>query len=149
MQTIYLGADHRGYLLKEKTKEWLRIWGYSTMDMGASSYEQEDDYPDIAAKVGEKVVADNGLGVLICGSGIGVCVAVNKIKGIRAGLCVLENQARMGRNDDNINVLCLNSEMVPETDNQLIIKAFLETPFGSEERYIRRITKITALEGKT
>jgi len=145
---VYIGADHRGFYLKEKIKEWLMAWEYECRDLGAESYDQNDDYPDIAFKVGGKVVADNGKGVLICGSGVGVCVAANKMKGIRAGVCLTERQVFSGRNDDDMNILCLNADIVAEEENQAILKAFLETPFGSEERYVRRINKIKEYETK-
>jgi len=134
--------------LKEKIKEWLTAWEYECRDLGAESYDQNDDYPDIAFKVGRKVVADNGKGVLICGSGVGVCVAANKMKGVRAGVCLTEGQVFSGRNDDDMNILCLNADIVAEEENQAILKAFLETPFGSEERYVRRINKIKEYETK-
>lgn len=145
---IYLGADHRGFNLKEKIKTWLREWGYEFRDLGSEGYDRDDDYPDVAIKVGEQVVADNAKGILICGSGVGACVAANKVKGVRAGTCLLEKQAIAGRNDDDMNLVCLNSDMVPEDDNQQIVRAFVFTPFGSEERYIRRINKIKIYETK-
>ncbi|HPJ17454.1 MAG TPA: RpiB/LacA/LacB family sugar-phosphate isomerase [Candidatus Woesebacteria bacterium] len=143
---IFLGADHRGFNLKEKIKQWLRDRGEDFVDCGSEGYDRDDDYPDIGFKVAEKVVADNGKGILVCGSGVGVCIAANKVKGIRAGLCLLAKQARAGRNDDDMNVLCLNADMVPEQDNLEIIETFLETVFGSEEKYIRRINKIKKYE---
>ena len=145
---VYIGADHRGFYLKEKIKEWLTAREYEYRDLGAESYDQNDDYPDIAFKLGEKVLADGGKGILICGSGVGVCIAANKMKGVRAGVCLSEKQVFSGRNDDDMNILCLNSDLVNEEENQLIVKTFLETPFGSEERYIRRINKIKTYELK-
>jgi len=145
---VYIGADHRGFYLKEKIKEWLTGWGVEYRDLGADSYDQNDDYPDIAFKVGEKVAADNGKGILICGSGVGVSCAVNKVAGIRAGTCLLEKQVLAGRNDDDMNLVCLNSDIISDEDNQQIVKFFLETPFGSQERYIRRINKIKEYELK-
>ncbi|MCX6726547.1 MAG: RpiB/LacA/LacB family sugar-phosphate isomerase [Candidatus Shapirobacteria bacterium] len=143
---IYIGADHRGFNLKEKIIQMLRDCNDEVIDLGFTEYNADDDYPDIAFKLGEKVVLKNGKGILICGSGVGVCAAVNKVKGVRAGLCMLAKQARAGRNDDDMNVLCLNADIVPEDDNREIVKIFLETLFGSEERYIRRINKIKAYE---
>lgn len=143
---IFLGADHRGFNLKEKIKQWLRDRGEDFIDCGSEGYDRDDDYPDIGFKVAEKVVAENGKGILVCGSGVGVCIAANKVKGVRAGLCLLAKQARAGRNDDDMNVLCLNADMVPEEDNLEIIETFLETVFGSEEKYIRRINKIKKYE---
>jgi ribose 5-phosphate isomerase B len=91
---IYLGADHRGFELKEKLKSFLRDLGFDYQDLGASIYNKEDDYPDFAKLVGEKVVADLGSrGILICGSGIGIAIAANKIKGVRAGTALKSEQA--------------------------------------------------------
>jgi ribose 5-phosphate isomerase B len=145
---VYIGADHRGFNLIEKVKEWLMEFGQEYRDLGPESYNPDDDYPDVAVKIGEMVARDKVKGILICGSGVGVCIAANKIKGIRAGVCLIEKQATAGRNDDDMNVLCLNAEMVSEDENKKIVKTFLETPFGSEERYIRRINKIKAYELK-
>lgn len=145
---IFIGADHRGFNLKEKIKMVLRDDEREVVDLGAPSYNPEDDYPDISVALGEKVVRENGKGILICGSGVGAEIAVNKVKGVRAGLCLLEKQAVAGRNDDDINVLCLNADLVPLEDNIAIVEAFLNTPFGSEERYIRRINKIKEYESK-
>lgn len=146
---IFIGADHRGFNLKQKIIQMLRDENFEVTDMGPNEYNPYDDYPDIAITVGEKVISENGKGILICGSGVGVCVAANKVKGIRAGLCLLAKQANAGRNDDDMNVLCLNSDMVPEEDNMDIVRTFLNTNFGSEERFIRRIKKIQTYETST
>lgn len=143
---IYIGADHRGFNLKEKIKEWLSEWGFDFVDAGNSVYDKDDDYPLIAFKLVEKTVADKGKGILVCGSGVGVAVAANKVTGARAGLCFSEKQTRDARNDDDMNVLCLSSEIVEEELNRAIVKTFLETHFGSEEKYIRRINQINNYE---
>lgn len=148
LRMIYLGADHRGYFLKEKIKAWLSTLEYDFLDLGASSYDKEDDYPDIGIRVGEKVVEAKGKGILICGSGIGACVAANKVPGVRAGLCLLAKQAAAGRNDDDMNILCINADLVSDDDNREILRVFLETPFGAEERYVRRINKMKQYEAK-
>lgn len=146
MGMIYLGADHRGWKLKEKIKEWLEARNYSWKDMGNDKYTEDDDYVDFALEVGEKVVAEKTKGVVICASGVGVCVAANKVKGVRAGLCTNERQCRLAREDDDINVLCLGAEVVSEEENQEILKTFLETEFGPSERHMRRINKIRKYE---
>lgn len=143
---IFIGGDHRGWRLKEKIKEWLSENNIDFVDVGASSYDQGDDYPDYSIKVGEKVAMEKGKGIVICGSGVGACIAANKVKGIRAGLCLLAKQVRAARNDDDINVLVLSADMVSEADNVEMVSVFLETVFGSEERYIRRINKIKDYE---
>lgn len=149
MNMVYLGADHRGFQLKEKIKEWLKEWEYDTVDLGNDKYDHDDDYTDIAFKLGESVARDRTNGILVCGSGVGVCSAVNKVKGIRAGLCTTEKQARAAREEDDANVLSLSAEEVGEETNKKIVKIFLETVFSSEERYIRRIQEIKAYESKT
>lgn len=143
---IYIGADHRGFNLKEIVKGWLNEMELDFVDVGNSVYDRDDDYPEIAIKLAEKTVADKGKGILICGSGIGVAVAANKVSGARAGLCFSEEQTRAARNDDDMNILCLSSETVDEETNRKIVETFLETVFGSEERYIRRINQIKNYE---
>ncbi|MBI2057713.1 MAG: RpiB/LacA/LacB family sugar-phosphate isomerase [Candidatus Yanofskybacteria bacterium] len=146
---IYLGADHRGYELKEKIKQWLADWGYEFEDCGAFEYDKDDDYPDFARVVAEKVHQGSTLmdrGILICGSGIGVCVAANKTKGIRAGTAASPGQVKASVGDEDLNVLCLSSDYVDESIIRNIIKTFLETKFSGEERHKRRIDKIEQLE---
>lgn len=148
MGLVYIGADHRGFVLKEKLKIGLVADGVEMVDLGNTIYDQDDDYPDFAMAVGERVVLERGKGVLVCGSGVGMVAAVNKVRGVRAGQCLTPKEAYCGRNDDDMNVLCLSADLVDENTNREIINTFLETPFGSEERYIRRINKIKAYESK-
>jgi len=143
---IYIGGDHRGWNLKNKLKEWLHEDGIDFVDLGNNEYDKDDDYPLIAFKVAETVVRENGKGILLCGSGVGVAIAANKVKGIRAGICTSEKQVVAARNDDDINVLCLNTDMISEEDNYKIYKLFINTLFGSEERYIRRLNQIKTYE---
>jgi ribose 5-phosphate isomerase B len=145
---IFIGADHRGFGQKEEIKKWLVENGEDVVDLGAQNYEVEDDYPDFAIKVAEKVVLENGKGIVICGSGVGASVAANKAKGARAGLCLLERQTRSARNDDNINILVLSADLIPVEDNIEIVNIFLKTVFSSEEKYLRRINKIKSYENK-
>jgi ribose 5-phosphate isomerase B len=143
---IYIGADHRGYRLKEEIKKWLEESHYEFRDLGAKDYDKEDDYPDISIKLAEKVAIDNAKGILVCGSGAGASIAANKVKGIRASLCTSEKQVRAARNDDDVNVVCLSADSISVEDNLKIVAVFLGTMFGSEERYIRRINKIKKYE---
>jgi ribose 5-phosphate isomerase B len=145
---IFIGADHRGWKQKEEIKKWLVENGEDVVDLGAQNYETEDDYPDFAIKVAEKVVLENGKGIVICGSGVGASIAANKVKGARAGLCLLEKQVRVARNDDNINILVLSADLIPIEDNLEITNIFLKTVFSSEEKYLRRINKIKSYENK-
>lgn len=144
---IYLGSDHRGFALKEKLKNLLTEWGYEYEDVGPLEYNKDDDYPDYAKLVGEKVVVrEGGKGILVCGSGIGVCIAANKIKGIRAGTMATSEQAKASVSDEDTNVLCLSADYTSEENNMEIAKAFLETKFSDEERHVRRVNKIKNLE---
>lgn len=145
---IYIAADHRGFRLKEEIKKWLENEHYEFRDLGASEYDKEDDYPDFAIKIGETVAVEGAKGILVCGSGAGASIAANKVKGIRAGLCTFEKQARAARNDDDINLLCLSADSVSIDENIKIVSVFLATLFGSEERYIRRINKIRKYEAE-
>lgn len=144
---IYLGADHRGYELKEKIKDWLLDWGFEYEDMGATKLDPQDDYPDYARKVAEKVVAGDGhRGVLICGSGIGVAVAANKVVGARAGTATNYEQIKAAVNDEDLNILALPGDFLNEHEAKEIVKAFLEAEFSKAERHLRRLNKIKDLE---
>ena len=143
---IYLGADHRGYKAKEKLKKSLISQGFQVTDMGTNS-EEPVDYPLVATEVCLKVVQDpNNRGVLLCGSGVGVCIAANKIKGIKAGQAWTEEIAHKARNDDNINVLCLPADTLGYRYIKKINLSFLNTSFGSEDRYKKRLQQIEDLE---
>jgi ribose 5-phosphate isomerase B len=143
---IYIGADHRGFRLKEEIDKWLDSQQYEYRDLGAKEYDKEDDFPEISIKLAEKVAIEGARGILICGSGVGAGIAANKVKGIRAGLCTSEKQAKAARNDDDINVLCMSADLVSVEDNIKIVSVFLATMFSSEEKFIRRINQIKTYE---
>lgn len=144
---IYIGADHRGYKLKETLKIYLVGLGIVFEDLGAKELIPNDDYPDYAAAVARKVAENpkENRGVLICSSGVGVDVAANKIKGIRSALCFNVEQAKASRNDDDANVLSLPADYIPEDLAKEIVKTWLETPFSNSEHYARRIEKINKI----
>jgi len=146
MSVIYIGSDHRGLSLKNKIVDFLRNQEYKIKDLGPLKYDQDDDYSDMAIKLAEKVVSETTKGILICGSGVGICISANKVNGARAALCTSEKQARLARTDDDANILCLSADLVDEEINFKIIETFLETVFASEERFIRRINKIKKYE---
>ena len=146
MKTVFIGADHRGYHLKDKIKRELTNMGEHVVDCGNDKYDKDDDYSSIAIALGEKVVTDKGIGIMICGSAIGICIAANKVIGVRAALCLNKQQAKMAREHNDANVLCLSSDLVEESLNIKIVKVFLETLFSSEERHIRRIQIIKKYE---
>ena len=147
---IFIGADHRGFELKGKIiLELLSSMGNEYIeDCGAFEFSQNDDYVDYAKKVSEKVLANEGSrGIVICGSGVGVDIVANRIKGIKCGLGFNPDQVRNARNDDDINVLALGSDFIDFDGAKRIVKSFLETPFDPAERHQRRIKKIEDLEG--
>ena len=148
---IFLGADHRGFELKEKIKSWLTEWGYEYEDMGAFSYDKDDDYPDFATAVAAAVApslsrGNNAKGILICGSGVGVAIAANKVTGIRAGTAINAQQIKDSVSDENTNVAAISADYTSESDAREIIQSFLETKFSGEERHVRRLNKIHAQE---
>jgi ribose 5-phosphate isomerase B len=147
---IYIGADHRGFNLKENIKLWLKNNGYEVYDVGAIAFDPYDDYPDFAKDLALNVEKDleKAKGILICGSGIGVCIVANKFKGIRAGIGISPDQVFEAKNHDDINVLCLASDFIDENLAKKMIEVFLKTPFDSEKKYLRRIEKIKDLEEK-
>jgi RpiB/LacA/LacB family sugar-phosphate isomerase len=136
---IVLGADHAGYELKQKLLEYVRELGHEAVDAGTNSTAAVD-YPDFAEKVGRAI--------RICGSGVGASVAVNKMKGVRAGLCHDCYSAHQGVEHDAINVLVLGSRVIgPELARDLT-KVFLSAAFTNEERHLRRLAKVKAIEEK-
>lgn len=144
---IYIGADHRGFRLKEKLKSFLEKLDYSVIDLGNKKYDPKDDYPIYSAIVGKIVSKDKGsAGILICGSGQGVCIAANKIKGIRAALASNAKDAYLSRNDDDCNIVCLQGDYTSLDKAKKIVKKFLNTKFSEEERHIKRIEEIRKLE---
>ena len=146
--TIYLGADHRGFALKEKLKQLLMNEAYDVVDLGAQTLVPTDDYPDYALAVAEAVGKnpDVDRGILICGSGFGVNIAANKLRGIRAVLPMSSDHAYVARHDDDANILALAADFTDGATVQKIVKTFLSTPFDREERYLRRVEKISKLE---
>ena len=145
---IYIGADHKGYKLKEALKVYLQELNYGWEDLGAKELNLNDDYPDFALAVAKKVAEnpDENRGILICGSGAGVDIVANKIKDIRSALCFDVKQAQMSRNDDNTNVLSLSADFISESLAKEIVKIWLETPFSGLEHHVRRIEKIKEIE---
>lgn len=139
---IALGADHGGFNYKNKIKKYLSSIGVEVVDAGTFSADS-CDYPEIAQKVGNLVVSGEvEKGILVCGTGIGMSIAANKIKGIRAALCSDTFSARLTRQHNNSNVLCLGERVTGEGLMLDIVKIWLETPFSNEERHLRRINSI-------
>lgn len=148
---VYIGADHRGFELKESLKSWLTENGFVYEDKGAAEYVQTDDYVDYASAVSKAVSEDSNKGkdakgIVICGSGFGVDFTANKINGIRSGIGFTEAQVKHGRTNDDINVLALAAMFTDDDSAKHMVKAFLETSFSGEDRHVRRIEKIKKME---
>lgn len=144
---IYIGADHNGYELKEKLEAFLKKSGHTVVDEGGQK-DPNDDFPHFAGRVVSVLLADDdrdARGLLICGSGQGMCMAANRFKGIRASLCWNLDEARLARNDDDANVLCLSARSLDDAQAQAIVSTWLSTPFAGATRYKRRISQLDQL----
>lgn len=147
MKKIYIGADHRGYKLKEKVARWLFDWKYDFEDMGADYLNPGDDYTVYAQRVASMVAdSPNSRGVLLCGSGVGVDVVANKFDGVRASIGKNKEQVKAGREDDDMNVLVLAADYTQENEARDMLKAFLETEFAAKKRHKRRLADIKKIE---
>jgi len=144
---IAIGGDHAGLSLKNALAEMLRQDGHSVLDLGPARLDPDDDYPDAAAAVANAVAHGKAeRGVLVCGSGVGASVAANKIRGVRAGLCHDTYSAHQGVEHDDVNVLCLGARVVGEALARDLTRAFVGARFSGEERHLRRLRKVQALE---
>jgi len=144
---LFAGSDHAGFELRQRLVAHLRRHGHEVKDLGPPSTESTD-YPDWAAAVGRAVRAQPGsLGMLVCGSGIGVCIAANKIHGVRAVAAWNVESAQLSRAHNDANVLCVGARLVSETEAFSIVDAWLATPFEGG-RHEKRVAKIAALEAQ-
>lgn len=147
-QVIYLGADHAGFKLKEQIKKYLLGLNFELKDLGALKFNKYDDYPDFGFKVA-KAVAKNksSKGILICGSSFGVCIAANKVKGIRAVSIDNMKDAKLSRQHNDANILCLSGWNLKFDLAKKIIVVWLKTKFSNAPRHKRRLAKIRKIEG--
>lgn len=151
---IALACDHGGFPLKSRVRSVIESLGHEVVDCVSETPSATDDYPDFARLVGEAILAGTAeRGVLLCGSGVGICVAANKIPGIRAGVCHDGYSAHQGVEHDDMNVLCLGARIVGDEVAVELVRAFLQARFTNEERHARRLGKVLqierdALEGK-
>ena len=144
---IYLGADHRGYELKEKIAKWLFEMEYPYQDLGASHMDPKDDFTKYAEQVASLVaITENSRGVLLCGSGVGVDIVANKFDGIRASIGKDVFQVEAGRNDDDMNILVIAADFTEEKEAKAMLIAFLETKFSGKAKYERRLQEIKEIE---
>jgi len=146
MKTIYLGADHNGYKLKESIKSYLDGIGIDYEDMGNFEHDPSDDYPEFAFKVAQKVADNKARGILVCGSSIGVCIAANKVKGVYAAPVVTIRDAKLSREHNNSNVLCLSGWNLSIINAKKIIRIWLNTKFSQSDRHQRRVKMIKDFE---
>jgi ribose 5-phosphate isomerase B len=145
---VLVAFDHRGTKLRERVLAEVEALGHEPVDLGTDRAEPKIDYPDKARELAESLLAGDGeRGVLVCGSGVGASVAANKLAGIRAGLCHDTYSAHQGVEHDDMNVLCLGSEIVGAELAAELVRAFLGASFVGEERFVRRLEKIQELEG--
>ena len=145
---VVIGSDHAGFQLKNKMGDLLRSMGNEVLDVGAFN-ENPSDYPDFAEAVGRAVLDGKAeRGVLICGSGVGASVAANKLPGIRAGMCHDTYSAHQGVEHDDINVLVLGERVVGVELAKDLVRAFMGAKFSNEERHVRRLGKVKAIETK-
>ncbi|GAB4219674.1 MAG: ribose 5-phosphate isomerase B [Candidatus Microgenomates bacterium] len=142
--TLFIGADHRGLSLKNQIIEYLHEKDIRIEDLGAYEYDANDDYPDFAKKVAQAVLQnpENHLGIVICGSGVGVAIAANRFQGIRAALGFNQEQIIHARENDHINVLALPSDYLDIEKAKAIVDKFIQTPYKLEEKYLRRVKKL-------
>ncbi len=145
---IAVGTDHAGYSLKAPTIAELKSLGHEVLDLGTDSTEAVD-YPDYAQAVGEAIMRGEAeRGVVLCGSGVGGCVAANKVPGVRAATCHDTFSAHQGVEDDDVNVLCLGARVIGEQLAVEIVRAWVQARFSNAERHQRRLAKVKAIEAQ-
>lgn len=144
---IAVGADHGGFPLKADVAALLSQLGHEVLDVGAHTLDSSDDYPDYARAVGQAVQrGEADRGIMICGSGVGACIAANKLRGVRAGVCHDTYSAHQGVEHDNMNVLCLGARVVGVEVARELVQAFVNARFSGQERHARRVAKVAAME---
>ncbi len=143
---LAIASDHGGFELKERIKKMLLDAGYELADSGCENAEG-CDYPDYALKVAKEVAGGNAeFGILFCGTGIGMSMAANKVRGIRAAVANSAEQAKLSREHNNANILCIGARVLGNELAEHIVKTFLTTNFSNEERHLRRVNKIMEIE---
>jgi len=143
---IAIGTDHAGFEYKVRLSDYLKSFGHIVIDVGTFTTESSD-YPDFGIKASQKVCSGEAeMGILLCGTGIGMSIVANKFKGIRAALCWNSEIARLAREHNNANILCMGARFLTISECIEITDMFLKTSLKSENRYLRRINKITNIE---
>jgi ribose 5-phosphate isomerase B len=145
---IAIGADHGGFDLKEELTSFLRKQGHTVLDVGSYD-DRPSDYPDFALAVAEKVVKKKAArGILVCGSGVGACIAANKISGIRASVSHDTFSAHQGVEDDAMNVLCLGARIIGPRLAEEVVAAFINARFSNAQRHRKRLQKVKEIEDR-
>ena len=146
---VYLGTDHAGFELKEKIKDFLISKNIDVKDLGAFLFDENDDYPDLIAKVAEEISKDNAALAIIFGkSGAGEAIVANKFKNVRAFQGFTQENVRLAREHNDANILSLGSDFTDFEKAKQLTDIFLQTPFSGDERHVRRINKIIEIEQK-
>lgn len=148
VRKIYIAADHAGFKLKQKLAEFLTKKNIKFTDL-TPEFKEGDDYPDVAIPAALKTVLNNGLCLLVCGSGDGMCIAANKVTTARAAQIWNKETARRARSEDDVNIACFGSRVTSQNQVMQSALTFIKTPFvvtGKKKRYLRRIEKIEAFE---
>lgn len=144
---LYIASDHGGYQLKKRIVRFLENeLKKDVTDLGPSEYDEDDDYPDYAIPLAEKVANEDARGIVLCKNGVGVCMAANKVPGVRCGIGYNIDVAETMMKDDDTNVLALAAKGVTEDHALAIVKTWLNTEFSAEERHIIRLKKVSELE---
>jgi ribose 5-phosphate isomerase B len=144
---IAISADHAGYFLKVYLVPYLQNRGHQVLDLGVYTDSVSADYPDIAQLVGKAIIEGQAeRGIVICGSGVGACIAANKMHGIYASICHDVYSAAQGVQHDNMNVLCLGGRVVGFSTAETLVDAFLGATFEGADRFVRRFNKMKAIE---
>ena len=145
--TIYIGADHGGWQLKEMLEEYLKERNYKVVDMGNQDLVQDDDYTEFGYAVAKRVVTDEGShGIVICGNAQGICIVANKVKGARAATGFDKEMVKTTRVDDDSNILCLPGRFLDNKQAKAIVDMWLNTEFSGADRHIRRLKKVQQIE---
>jgi ribose 5-phosphate isomerase B len=146
---IGIAADHGGFALKQEIVEKHTNAGHEIVDFGAMEYEAQDDYPDMVVPLARAVAAkDVERGIAVCGSGVGACIAANKVKGARACLVAEPFSARQGVEDDDMNIICIGGRVLGDALAWELVQTFLNARYKAYERYQRRLDKVIAIESE-
>jgi ribose 5-phosphate isomerase B len=149
LNLIGISADHGGFALKEQLIPLLKTIGYEIKDFGAYQLNDGDDYPDFVIPMAKAVAKEEiSRGIAICGSGVGACIAANKVNGIRSALITDSFSAHQGVEDDNMNIMCLGGNVTGQKLAWELVQLFLNAKFKKEERFVRRLDKVALLENK-